>query len=204
MIRLEGMEKGMKRVTCQRRTLLLLTGLLLICISIFDQPVSVKAAVNKGKVRQAYEKQLKTLDQKWKKYYANWDGGNYFCYYDINRDGVEECLVYRSFRKEGNTIACTGGTDVAVYTYYQGKVKQLVYSTPIGGNWGAIRFYKDSKYIERFERVGWAYNANRFQAIKNGKLTTIGTVSRGSIVLLISHLIKFEKKRPLKRAIVRF
>ncbi len=190
----------MKKSVRQKGRFLLVVGLLLFCIGAIAQPRPVQAAVSKAKVRKAYEKQLKTLDKKWKKQYANWGGGNYFCYYDVNKDGVEECLAFRSFYGNDNTITCTGGTDVAIYTYYGGKVKQLAYSAPGGGNWGYIGFRKDSKYITFFNRGGIESRSYQFKAIKKGKLATVGTCEQKVNMTTYKTTYKVRKKAATQKS----
>ena len=133
------------------------------------------AKVNKKSVHKAYEKELKKVDKKWNKFFKGsaGNGAKYFTYYDLNKDGIEECFVVWSWGTEDSIVSC-GGTDVAIYTYYKGKVKKLVHSLTGGGTWGAIKFYKNRKYIDFYEKGGWTYAADVFKTLKKGKLASIG------------------------------
>lgn len=134
------------------------------------------AKVSKERVHKAYEKKIKKIDKEWKKKYKGWyaNGANYFAYHDLNKDGIDECFVVYSGSDKGS-MTSNGGTEVAIYTYYNGKVRKLVYSrTGGGGNWGGIYFYKNRKYIDFHERGGWTFDADTYKAIKKGKLVSVG------------------------------
>lgn len=129
-------------------------------------------SVNK-KAHIAYEKKILSINKKWKKLFSEWgvNGTDYFTYYDLNKDGIDECLIqYVGYDVKDNTMKCCGGTDVAIYTYYKGKVKKIIYSCTGGGTWGGIYFYKDCPYIDQYVRSGGDEGYHSFSKIVNGAL----------------------------------
>lgn len=151
---------------------------MLLSICVMSSFVVSEAKVSNTKVHKAYSSKLKQIDKKWKKESLTGEGATYFAYYDINGDGIDECFVdFNGFNTEDNSVVSLGGTDVAVYTFYNGKVRKLVYSYTggMGGTWGGIYFYKKSKYITYHDRAGWSDSVYTFKTIKKGKLVKMGT-----------------------------
>lgn len=140
---------------------------------------SISLAYDNNKIHSAYAIKLKNLNKKLDNFYSyeiynskKMAGYNYFTYYDINNDGIDECIICHTFNKKTSIIS-NGGTDVIIYTYCKGKIKKLVYSTTGGGTWGGIFFYKNCKYIIFYDRAGSSYNKSTYKKIKNGKLTDV-------------------------------
>ncbi len=139
--------------------------------TVTSSAVSAAAVAEKNSLAHAaYKTKLVDLNTKWNKYYASYesDGSNYFKIYDINGDGIDECIVER-YDSYNNSEKLCGSTDVAIYTYYNGAIKKLVYSTTCGGTWGGIYFYKNCKYINMYARAIDEYDCS-LNKIKNGKL----------------------------------
>lgn len=136
------------------------------------------AKVSSKKVHKAYEKSIQKADKKWKKFTDGWRldsrGFSFFTYYDLNKDGIDECFMIFGGSNEKSLVA-SGGTDVAVFTYYKGKVRKLVYNMTGGGTWGGIYFDKKSGYIDYYDRRGWSDNYDTFKVIRKGKLVEKGT-----------------------------
>lgn len=157
----------------------LLTIVLCFCVgSTSADAAKVKGAASKNKKAHIlYEKKIKSINKKWNKFFSEWGeaGVNYFAYYDINGDGIDECLInHVGYDERKNAMTLSGGTDVAIYTYYKGKVRKIIYSCTGGGNWGGICFYKNCKYIIWIDRRGGDYTYHTFYKISNGKLTKTG------------------------------
>ena len=134
---------------------------------------------NKKEIHIQYEKKINSINKKWKKICLEYGdtGKNYFSYYDINGDGVDECIIQHTSignHKNDNSILSNGGTDFAIYTYYKGKIKQIVYSFTGGGTWGGVYVSKNSKYIDWVNRDGSEHIYHMFYKICNGKLTKTG------------------------------
>lgn len=149
----------------------------LVLVSIILAPSietkKVEAVSTNKKAHIAYEKKILSINKKWKKLFSEWGvtGTNYFTYYDLNKDGIDECFIQRvGYDVKDNTKECSGGTDVAIYTYYKGKVKKIIYSCTGGGTWGGIYFYKNCPYIDQYGRNGADEGYHSFSKIVNGLL----------------------------------
>lgn len=138
------------------------------------------AKVSSKKVHKAYEKSIQKANKKWQKFFSGMSsyprGFSYFTYYDLNKDGIDECFMIFERDLNEKSLVSSGGTDVAVFTYYKGKVRKLVYNmTTVGGTGGGIFFDKKSGYIDYYDRSGWTDNSDTFKVIQKGKLVEKGT-----------------------------
>lgn len=135
-----------------------------------------KTTSKNKKAHILYEKKIKSINKKWNKMASEHleKKGNYFAYYDINGDGVDECLMYHdAYGEPKNSKIVSGGRDVAIYTYYKGKIKKIIYSYNLGSMEG-IYFYKNCKYIEHGICLNADSDYQTFYKISNGKLTKTG------------------------------
>lgn len=136
------------------------------------QAKSKKQNVKKNrKAHLAYEKQiLKTKKEIYNPYIP------YFAYEDINGDGVDECIVLGDACGEGEDKKKidVSSNVIAIYTYYKGKIKKVLYYTASGNSeWGGIN--KKQKYICHYYHT--SYNEYTFYKIKikNGKAKKVAT-----------------------------
>ena len=130
-----------------------------------------KNAKKNRKAHLAYEKQLqKTKKEIWEPYIS------YFAYDDINGDGIDECIILGDCMGDGKNkkkIALCSNM-MAVYTYYNGKVKNVLYAI-CGGN--AYTGYVNKKQKCLYGYGHTSYNEFGFSKIKikNGKAKTVAT-----------------------------
>lgn len=162
------------KTVLQKSVSVLCMGAVLTCSAFSHQ---AEAADKNEKIHEAYEKKIAKVEKELDSaFYEGWDKDNskYFAYYDINKDGVDECIITAQYGTEDKTSLLTA-TDIAIYTYDKGKVKQLVHSITGGGTWGYFVVRKNSKYITEYARAGLEYDSYRFRAIEKGKLVTKAT-----------------------------
>lgn len=133
-------------------------------------------AVTKFTLHKRYISRIKSYQKR----YDFSDGNVYFGFYDINHDGIDECLIVgKNYSQGENTFKTSGGTDCAVYTLYKGKIRKVVYSLTGGGTWGGVYFSKSKKTdIVNIGRFGTEYMHHTFQKLRKGKLITIGTAQK--------------------------
>ena len=101
----------------------------------------------------------------------------YYSKYDINKDGIKELLIVFRNYKEPKGVRF-GGSDYAIYTYYDDKVK-LADSIFCGGGSGeTCMVYSGEKYILRLSHGGYDLNCyTKYILFKDGSLKVIGTCS---------------------------
>lgn len=151
------------------------------------------SAMSKNALRKKYSSKIKMYKNK----YNFSDSNVYFGFYDINHDGVDECLIVgQSYSMGENTFKSTGGPDCAVYTWYKGKIKKVVYSLTGGGTWGGVYFSKGKKSdIVNIDRVGNEYIHYTFKKLTKGKLKVVGEALKESIGSGNSTIYKINKKK---------
>lgn len=134
-----------------------------------------KNAKKNRKAHLAYEKQL----QKTKKEIAElipYPDSVYFAYSDINGDGIDECIILGEYIQDGkNKMKIDLGSNMmAVYTYYNGKVNNVLYAL-CGGNGMSGFVNLKQKCLYGFCHTSSAeYSFSKIK-LKNGKAKAVAT-----------------------------
>lgn len=156
-------------------SIILILGLCINCVDVLP----CQASYN-GKIYAAYRAKLCSINKKWNKIYSDWnvDGVSYFTYHDFNNDGIKELIIVRkNYGANKNTTKINCATDIAIYTYYNGKVKSLVYSVTGGGTWGGYYVHQDSPYIISYGRGGAVQEDYDYYKISSGKKKKVASAS---------------------------
>lgn len=147
-------------------------NLLFICLlaMMFGGANSVSAKKSNKYVHGKYSQTLKKLKKELKKQnYLKYQGPIYFKYCDFDKDGVDECIV-RGYSADTNW---NGGTDTALYTFKNGKVKCVlkVFNMGVEGEEYYYNYKKNIviKYIGTYEQ-----STISICKLKKGKLKKVG------------------------------
>lgn len=143
-------EKWVKKETKGLISLILVFALV---ISIFPQ--STFAMKKSNSVKNAYAKILeKAYAEVEESNYTNALGISYTMYYrysDINNDGTEELIVLEDTKNTGKTIKGSNHsgdkTRITIYTYYKGKVIELIGRGPNGDKNKKELYYQPKKNL---------------------------------------------------------
>lgn len=165
--------------TCMKRLL----AIILCFTVVMNVPIkTVKAAsIGKRAIHKKYAAKVRAYNKKFCSITDGFKSQLYFRFYDLNHDGVNECVIQGvMYSHNTKSIMGCGGTDVAVYTYYKGKIKKVAYSLTGGGTWGGIYFLKNKKAdISIYGRAGADYITYNFKKLKKGKLVNVGSADKG-------------------------
>lgn len=124
------------KILCRILSVLLI--LITICVSI---PVYTNASDTNSAAKKAYQP---ILESELKDLQATKDSSKgdtfinshnlYYRYCDINKDGIYELVVIRSYNNSNTINDSSNQVNMAIYTYYNGKVHTLIQEFPMGGN----------------------------------------------------------------------
>lgn len=104
----------------------------------------------------------------------------YYKYCDINKDGIYELVVIRSYNNDKTINNSSSQLNMAIYTYYNGKVHTLIRKFPMGGNSYSATYSISQKTISTYTE-GYDLDAlkvvTKIYNIANGKLVLYKTLT---------------------------
>ena len=183
----------MKKIKRSRQCILVAALTLCMLFTLFAPVTNVNAASKRTKALTAYQKKLKKLDSNMYK----------FALVYLDKDSVPELLISPNY-----SVHVSSGE---VYTYTDGKLKQLKYA---GSDFGRLVYSKkksvtcNSVWVNgygeiatfyRFNKKGKGTKLKKFEEIVNPKISYKINGKKVSKKKYTSEYKKLEKKYPLKQ-----
>ena len=159
-----------------RKIISYMTILVLSVMMVAFPSTKVSAKISNRTVHKKYMTAMLKLNKQLKKRgYIDAQGAIYFCYIDLDKDGVDECMV------NGWSAASdwNGGTDTALYSCTNGKIKCVVKVFNMGQR-GTEYYYNSKKSVITKYSGTYADGKEIVYKYKKGKLKKIGTFMKSS------------------------